>query len=354
MLNLINKENNLLLIIFTIILNYLLYLTPYLLILIKINFLLFIFFSVYYLLVHEKNKFLIIFIILLIGLNLGVYTDSWDARSIWVFKTKQIFYENSILFSKDNYAQFSHPDYPNLAPAFSSAFVSLIGYWNEIFPKLGFTLMFIPSLILISRFFDTNKFLLILIFTIFVIGKYFVNGELDGLIAIYFASCALIVYKISFKENDTFTNRLIFIGFAIILSLLKQEGFILLLSLMLPSVFYTIYNKKNNFKLLLCYFITILPAISWNIFCIHYKIDNSNTIYAYKFDNLLTSIQQINNYLLIFKYLILNEKFLYSIIFFTLSALYFNQKKNIKIYFNGKLNLYTCFIHCLPINTSWD
>ena len=55
-------------------------------------------------------------------------TADWDARSIWIFKTKQIFFDQSILSVKKNYAEFSHTNYPNIAPAFSAGLVNLIGY----------------------------------------------------------------------------------------------------------------------------------------------------------------------------------------------------------------------------------
>jgi hypothetical protein len=327
MLKLINKKNNIVLILITIITNYIFFVIPFFELIIKINFILFIFFSIFYLIIYEKNKFLIIFIIALIFINLGLLTESWDARSIWLFKSKQIFFENTILFSKNNYAQFSHPDYPNIAPAFSAALAKLVGHWNEIFPKLGFSLMFIPALILLSKYFDGNKFLILLSLTIFVIGKYFVNGELDGLISVYFVVSALIIHKMNFNQNNIRSDEFLYLGFAVILTLLKLEGLVLLLCLIITSVFYMLVNKKTNYRLMILFFISLLPIIMWNLYCFYYDINNANTNYAYSLEGLLSSIYIFKNFTLITEYLIFNEKFLLSLIFFVFSVSYYREKK---------------------------
>ena len=270
---------------------------------------------------------MIIFILFLIIANLGIYTDSWDARSIWIFKVKQIFFENSILYSKNNYAEFSHPDYPNIAPAFSAALVKLIGYWNEVFPKLGFTIMFLPPLFFLSKQFNNNNFLITLIFITFVVGKYFINGELDGLLSIYFVSCALIMFRISFESQNYDFDKLIFLSLAIILSLLKLEGLFLLLCLITSSILIMIINRCTNYKLILLSLISLTPILAWNYFCFYHKIDNTNSNYAYSMINLSNTIFNLDYYKLVGKYLIFNEKFILGLIFFISSITYFTQKK---------------------------
>ena len=79
---------------------------------------------------------------------LGTPTYEWDPRSIWLFHAKRIFYDGSIFSVADNYASFSHNEYPNLVPAFSSSLATLLGYWNEVLPKLSFLFMYLPPLIL--------------------------------------------------------------------------------------------------------------------------------------------------------------------------------------------------------------
>ena len=150
----------------------------------------------------------------LIVISLGIPTDSWDARSIWLFKAKEFFYDHSIISIKNNYAEFSHNNYPSIAPAFAAGLSTLIGYWNEIYPKAGLTLMFIPPLIIISRFFDNNFFLISISIILFIIGKFLVNGELDGLVALYFVSSVIIIYNLKNLNNDIFYQYLILIFYS--------------------------------------------------------------------------------------------------------------------------------------------
>ena len=140
MQKIITRENNILIILLTIILNYILFLSSSLIILIKLNFILFFLFTFYYFFKYEKNKFLILFLLILIIISLGTATDSWDARSIWIFKAKEFFFDHSLISVKNNYAEFSHNNYPSIAPAFAAGLSNLIGYWNEIYPKTGLTL----------------------------------------------------------------------------------------------------------------------------------------------------------------------------------------------------------------------
>ena len=115
----------------TILNNYLLLSLSLPQVIIKINFLIFlvtilIFYSKNFL----ENPFLKISFLFIIFISLGTATDGWDARSIWLFHAKRIFYENSIFSGLDDYASFSHNAYPTIAPAFASSLATLIGYWN--------------------------------------------------------------------------------------------------------------------------------------------------------------------------------------------------------------------------------
>ena len=132
-------------------------------ILIKINFLTLLFIIlVFYFKNLLENPFLKIFFLIIIIISLGTPTYEWDPRSIWLFHAKRIFYDNSIFSVVDNYAIFSHNDYPTLAPALAASLASLIGHWNEVFPKLSFSLMFLPPLILIFSFLKSTQYLFFL------------------------------------------------------------------------------------------------------------------------------------------------------------------------------------------------
>ena len=353
MLKIITPENNILIILLTIILNYILFLSSSLLILIKLNFILFVFFTFYYFYKYEKNKFLILFLLALIIISLGTPTDSWDARSIWLFKAKEFFYDHSIISVKNNYAEFSHNNYPSIAPAFIAGLSTLIGYWNEIFPKAGLTLMFIPPLIIISRFFDNNFFLISISIILFIIGKFLVNGELDGLVALYFVSSVIIIYNLKNLNNDIFYQCLILIFFLIILSLLKAEGAVLLICSFIGSML-TFYKKKYLCKnLIISFFVSIIPVLIWNYFCIYNNIGNTNNNNIFNINDFTNRILYLKNYILIFEYLLLNEKFLFSLIVFLVSTIYI-KNKDILIYVSSISLIYILFLFIIYLSTPLD
>ena len=353
MLKIITPENNILIILLTIILNYILFLSSSLLILIKLNFILFVFFTFYYFYKYEKNKFLILFLLALIIISLGTPTDSWDARSIWLFKAKEFFYDHSIISIKNNYAEFSHNNYPSIAPAFAAGLSTLVGYWNEIYPKTGLTLMFIPPLIIISRFFDNNFFLISISIILFIIGKFLVNGELDGLVALYFVSSVIIIYNLKNLNYDIFKQYLSLIFFLIILSLLKVEGTLLLLCSFIGSIF-TFYKKKYLCKnLIISFFVSIIPVLIWNYFCIYNNIGNTNNNNIFNINDFTNRILYLKNYILIFEYLLLNEKFLFGLIIFLVSAIYI-KNKDILIYVSSISLIYILFLFIVYLSTPLD
>ena len=353
MQKIITRENNIILILLTIILNYILFLSSSLIILIKLNFILFILFTFYYFFKYEKNKFLILFLLLLIIISLGTATDSWDARSIWLFKAKEFFFDHSLISVKNNYAEFSHNNYPSIAPAFSAGLSTIIGHWNEIYPKAGLTLMFIPPLIIISRFFDSNFFLISISIILFIIGKFLVNGELDGLVALYFVSSVIIIYNLKNLNNNIFFQYLILIFFLIILSLLKGEGIVLLLCSFIGSMF-TFYKKKYLYKnLIITFFVSIIPVLMWNYFCIYNNIGDTNSNNIFNVNDFTNRILYLKNYILIFEYLLLNEKFLFGLFVFLLSTIYI-KNKGILIYVTSISLIYILFLFIIYLSTSLD
>ena len=195
-------------------------------------------------------------------------TTAWDARSIWLLKAKLIFYDQSIININLNSPHFSNSNYPVIAPAFAATLVNIIGHWNEIFPKAAFTLMFIPPLILINKFIHNNYFLLTIILIFFIIGKYLTNGELDGLVSIYFVSSAIMFYNLKYINNESYIYCLILIFLNIILTLLKVEGSILLISLIVSSIIIYINNKKILRNIIFVSLTSFIPVLIWNIFCI--------------------------------------------------------------------------------------
>ena len=326
MLKRIDLNLNVLILLSTIILNYIFLLSPYLTIFTEINFLIFIFFSFFYFFKFKGNKILLLLIFLLLILALGTPTSAWDARSIWLFKAKIIFFDHSILKIFSSSPNFSNTSYPNIAPAFAASLAEIIGHWNEIFPKAAFTLMLLPALILIKKFINNNYFLLTIILILFIVGRYLINGELEGLLSIYFITSAIMFYSLEDNKNS-YIYYLILILLNIILTLLKVEGSILLISLVISALLIFFKNKKVLKIIIIISIISFLPVLIWNIFSIYNSVNSLGINNSFTIESLNSRILFLKNYMIIFEYLLLNEKFLFSLVLFTLSLFFFKNNK---------------------------
>ena len=310
---------------FLILNNYLLLSLNFPQLLIKINFIIFlVIVLVFYFQNLLENPFLKIFFLFIVFISLGTPTFEWDARSIWLFHAKRIFYDQSIFSIGDNYPAFSQNEYPSLAPAFASSLAFLVGHWNEVFPKLSFSLMFLPPLILTYSFLKDTQYLIFLSIVFFTIGKFLFNGWADGLVAIYFGSSAILMYLLIIADTNFYRNRLLFyllaFCFFVTLTLIKNEGIALLFILFTTTFLIKLYKgqlRKDISKLILLS-ISFLPIILWKFFCYSKGIGehyfNTNILL-----NLLPRAVDLNNYKLISYFLFLNEKFLIALIFFLVS-----------------------------------
>jgi len=319
---------------FLILNNYLLLSLNFPQLLIKINFLIFL---VTVLIFYSKNffenPFLKIFFLFIIFICLGVPISEWDPRTIWFFHAKRIFYDQSIFSVADTYASYSHNDYPALAPAFASSLAVLVGYWNEVFPKLSFTLMFLPPLTLIYVFLKDTRYLIYLSIVFFIIGKFLFNGWVDGLVAIYFGTSAFLMYFLIIADNSFYKKKLflflIAFCFFVSLTLIKNEGVALLFILFATTFLIKLYQGELRKVISKLVFLSIsfLPIIFWKLFCYSKGIGN-DYFNANILLNLLPRLDDLNNYKLISYFLLLNEKFLYSLIFFLISF-WINRNKEL-------------------------
>jgi len=326
---------------------------------IKINFLIFLLtVLIFYVQNFLENSFLKIFFLFIIFISLGTPTFEWDARSIWLFHAKRIFYDQSIFSIGDNYAAFSHNEYSSLAPAFASSLAFLVGHWNEVFPKLSFSLMFLPPLILTYAFLKDTQYLIFLSIVFFTIGKFLFNGWTDGLVAIYFGLSAFLMYLLFFIDTNFFKNRLLFyllaFCFFISLTLIKNEGIALLFILFATTFIIKLYKGQlgKDISKLVFLFISFLPVIFWKFFCYSKGIGdyyiNTNILL-----NLLPRLDDLNNYKLISYFLFLNEKFLIALIFF-LVAFWIKPNKELFSFVSIVVIMYIFILFFFYLSTPYD
>ena len=311
--------------------------------LLKINLVFFLFGSALFYIKYLKYNFsLKLYFLLIILLCLGTAATNWDTRSIYLFHTKRIFFDESIYSVIDNYASFSHNDYPLLVPAFSSSFAFLVGYWHEIIPKSAFTFILLPPLIFFSSYLNNKKYLIFLSIVIFFLGQQLFNGGLDGIVSLYFITCCFCFYEI-FLSNEKRNSRLYLIltlFFSISLTLIKNEGLALLSIIFLTTLLFKIFQKDKPKQLgsLILLSLAFIPMILWKLFCFKNNISNDYINYSF-FEQIFPRLFDIENYKIFFHYFIFsNEKIIIAISIFLISF-YLN--------FNRRLFYYCIFIFLL-------
>ena len=186
--------------------------------------------SAVYALRNVKEKFPII-LFLLFGLffTLAIGTPDWDARSIWLFHAKRIFYENSLYAQLDGYASFSHNDYPVIFSMLAATLAKAVGHWNEVFPKAIVNFFLLPPLLVFAALSKRKILTLLYIFGIGIICRnYLFNGYQDALVAVYACSIVLMLMYLDASKFDDFIYRiysiLLLFSFSSILIALKNEG----------------------------------------------------------------------------------------------------------------------------------
>ena len=333
MLNQINKvlkiEIVVSILVLLILINYFIMLINYNEYVIKFIFSLYILTVLFFFIYKPLNFFhLKITLIVLTIIVLGNPTYSWDAWAIWLFHAKRIFFEQSIIAQLDGYAQWNHNDYPVIAPAFAASLATLVGGWNNIFPKLAFLLMFFPPLILSIKIFNVRYHLLFLILALLILNLYLISGLVDGLVAIYFSFSAYLIYDIFVNKQNSFNYLLIAFCFFIILSLLKNEGIIMVIILLAIVIIINILKKNflQNYKKIIFLLFSIIPILIWKITCINYNVENDIINYN-NLNSLKNMIFNYNSFKLIFKFLILDTKFILSAIFILIAFIFTKNKK---------------------------
>ena len=198
---------------------------------------------------------LLFFLILLV---LGHPLEDWDARSIWFFHAKRIFIDDNLYAQLDNYMPWSHNDYPVLIPALAATFAKTLGFWNEYLPKLSLILVILPAILIHKKLFNnTYLFNIWLIGIIFIIGKFLINGYMDGILALYTSASVLFLSNIYLMKDIDKKNYALFFLVLVTLPFIKNEGFLVLI-LILICLFPKIIS---NLKLLSYFLLSIIPYL---------------------------------------------------------------------------------------------
>ena len=176
-----------------------------------------------------------------------------DAKEIWFFHAKIIFYANGIHQNSGFSAPsilFSHPDYPKLLPVIGSTMARFNGAWNDHVPKFSVALLLLPTFAFAADLLVQRRIFAGLIFLALVWsggGPLLYSGYVDPILS---ASIALMVLALFFAvesgDNDLFGVAAL--AGALIINL-KAEG-LPLLGLTLPAFLWALdgnVRRKSPF-----------------------------------------------------------------------------------------------------------
>lgn len=183
---------------------------------------------------------IVLFALFTIGIVFSSGSDAWDARSIWLFHAKKIFYDNSLYAQLDNYGH-SHSDYPVLIPAWSATLGKVVGVWNEVYPKSASLFFIIPVLIFsVAVLAYSTGSIVYLVAIAYFSGTHLLDGYVDGILALYVGAYCLLLLSINEAKPEAKLDKPLFLALLLILTiitLLKNEGFFIAIFLMMFTFF---------------------------------------------------------------------------------------------------------------------
>jgi hypothetical protein len=270
----------------------------------------------------SENILILSLIICYLIIILGSPTQDHDARSVWLFHGKRIYYDQNIYSQLDGYAEFfSNNDYNPFSASLSATLAHLINNWNEVFPKFSNLIIATPA-ILFLNFFLKNKKAKIFLFLalLFIFEKKVVNGEMDAILSLYIISVILSYFLLVLEDNkkrEFFFLFLLTTTFTSILILVKPEAIISLLFILLIFFFFK-YCKIIKEKIKIFFLVIIIPFLFF--FHWKFKVFNSSVKNLYlnsiDFEILKYKLFNIKIYFEIIEGLVLNKTMFISLIFY--------------------------------------
>jgi hypothetical protein len=235
--------------------------------------------------VRAKDFFLICVLGLLLLLTVRSPLVAWDARSIWFFHAKRMFYDGALSARLDNYGNFSHNDYPDLVPSLAASITRAVHLWNEVLPKLAIFFVLVPAVTILLRLFqaEVSRFILVIILIrpVRIAHDLLVNGVMDGILGVYMAvlllcSCSFLV-RWPQGSKPSWAEQLACPLLLAVLCGLKNEGTViglLYLVLFAAVLLYGKFPRAIIARFLVESVLAFLPIMIWKIRLIPAHINN--------------------------------------------------------------------------------
>lgn len=167
------------------------------------SYLILIFFLILVLNINTNNYLIKLYILFLIIVSLGSPTFHYDARWIWLFKAKQIFFNENLNFLNEEYfIDKVWQSYPLLGPSLGTIMPNVFNYWNEVMPKFFTIILSVPSLIFLNSLIKENfNKILFIVLLFLILEKSLIIGEMDGILALYFVSSVVMILNLFLKKK---------------------------------------------------------------------------------------------------------------------------------------------------------
>ena len=174
----------------------------------------------------------------------------WDARSIWFFHGKVIFFDGGLHpsdFWRNAEYGWSHKGYPPLIPLLAARAADFtLGAWNEFAPKLGLVPLACAGflgLLVTTR--SSIELALLLLAAVAVTGSQLWNGYADGWLAL--EGCTAIYGLARWVESGD-RDYLLFGCAALAITLLLKDEAQLLFVVAVPIFLYGLYRQRRQLQ----------------------------------------------------------------------------------------------------------
>jgi hypothetical protein len=159
----------------------------------------------------------------------------WDARFIWMFHGKRIFYDGSLYGQLDGYANWSHNDYPNLVPGLAASLARAVGHWNEIIPRTSVLFVLVPVILVAALTWEQRGVVFAWLAAVIAVAQgNLLNGYVDVYVGLYFGLGLVLLLS----TQPKWLWSLVVLS----LMLIKNEG--LLAGLLLIAAFGLIHLRQ--------------------------------------------------------------------------------------------------------------
>ena len=205
------------------------------------------------------------------------FTDS-DARSIWFFHAKRMYFDGSIAARLDDYPGWAHTSYPDLVPAAAASCARLFGVWNEFLPKIALELTLVPPfLVLISRC-ESSRFKLLMLGSLLYLTRIqLFSGSMDAHLALYAVSTIVLLRECFERQHQRGRSVTVAAALVMLFSMasIKNEGTVMAALLLVPMTILLLGEHSNRARLAWPIALGLLassPVLIWKFRLISAKI----------------------------------------------------------------------------------